>query len=129
MFAVSALGITLFLGGWRAPVVFLDWVPSYGWFFVKLFGFVALFIWLRGTLPRLRADQLMNLAWKFLLPLVLLNVVSAALWHYTAAWTIVGSGLARWLVCGGVIAVPYVWLGRALFARKQLGPRTYRLAT
>jgi len=129
MFAVSALGITLFLGGWRAPVAFLDWVPSYLWFFLKLFGFIALFIWLRGTLPRLRADQLMNLAWKFMLPLVLLNVVSAALWHYTATCTSLGAGLARWVLCGGLIAVPYVALGRSLLAGQNLGPRTYRLAT
>jgi len=129
MFAVSALGITLFLGGWRAPAVFLEWVPSYAWFFLKLSGYVALFIWLRGTLPRLRADQLMNLAWKFLLPLVLLNMVSAALWHYTAPWTFPAAGLARWLVCGSVVAAPYVLLGRALFAGQQLGPRTYRWAT
>ncbi|OQC67473.1 MAG: NADH-quinone oxidoreductase subunit H [Verrucomicrobia bacterium ADurb.Bin006] len=128
MFAVSALGITLFLGGWRAPVIWLEWVPSYMWFFLKLGGFVALFIWLRGTLPRLRADHLMNLAWKFLLPLVLLNAVSAALWHYTAPWTFVGAGLARWLLCGSLVGVPYVLLGRRLFAGQHIGPRTYRMA-
>lgn len=129
MFAVSALGITLFLGGWRAPVAFLDWVPSYLWFFLKLCGFIALFIWLRGTLPRLRADQLMNLAWKFMLPLVLINVVVAAVWHYSAAWSFAGAGLLRWLGCGAMIVWPYLRLGQALYSNQGLGPRTYRFAT
>ena len=129
MFAISALGITLFLGGWRAPVSFLDWVPSYLWFFGKLFAFIALFIWLRGTLPRLRADQLMNFAWKFMLPLALLNVVVAALWHYTAGWSFPGATLARWGLGGGLLAWIYVWLGQALYARQRLGRRVYRFAT
>src|SRR5712664_1514771 len=64
MFAVSGLGIT----------PFLDWIPSYVWFFAKLLGLIALFIWVRGTLPRLRMDQLMGLAWKFMLPMSLVNL-------------------------------------------------------
>ncbi|HTY88069.1 MAG TPA: NADH-quinone oxidoreductase subunit NuoH, partial [Candidatus Acidoferrum sp.] len=61
MFAICGLGITLFLGGWTSPVSFLTWVPSYLWFFAKLLAMVFTFIWIRGTLPRLRMDQLMNL--------------------------------------------------------------------
>ena len=129
MFAISALGITLFLGGWRAPVSFLEWVPSYCWFFGKLFGFIALFIWLRGTLPRLRADQLMNFAWKFMLPLVLINVVVAALWHYTAGWDFLGAGLLRWALGAALIGVPYAWLVRLLYTNQRLGRRVYRYAT
>src|SRR6476619_7604568 len=52
MFAISGLGITLFLGGWHAPVHFLDFIPSYVWFFVKLSILLFVYIWLRGTLPR-----------------------------------------------------------------------------
>src|SRR5437879_1148783 len=59
MFAVSGLAITLFLGGWHAPFAFLTWIPSYVWFFGKLLALIAVFIWVRGTLPRLRMDQLM----------------------------------------------------------------------
>src|SRR5207249_12305803 len=44
LFAISSLGITLFLGGWLAPFAFLDWVPSWLWFFLKLFGMIAVFI-------------------------------------------------------------------------------------
>src|SRR5258705_3776162 len=54
MFALSGLAITLFLGGWHAPFPSLEAVPSYLWFFCKLFGLIALFIWVRGTLPHLR---------------------------------------------------------------------------
>ncbi len=126
MFAASGLCITLFLGGWRTPVSFLEWVPSYVWFFGKLFGFIALFIWLRGTLPRLRMDQLMNFAWKFMLPLVLLNLVVTAVWHFTAGWSFLGAALGRWLLCGAMIGVPYLVLGRVLFDRGGLGPRIYR---
>src|SRR6266540_1263651 len=58
LFSICGLGITLFLGGWTAPVTFLDFIPTWLWFFGKLFALLALFIWTRGTIPRLRADQL-----------------------------------------------------------------------
>ena len=93
MFAISGLGITLFLGGWAAPFSFLTWVPSYLWFFAKLLALIAMFIWVRGTLPRLRMDQLMNFAWKFMLPMALLNLVTAGVWHFLP------QGVLRWLVC------------------------------
>jgi len=48
LFALSSLGVTLFLGGWSAPFAFLDWFPSWGWFFLKLFAMIAFFIWTRG---------------------------------------------------------------------------------
>src|SRR6266446_4547831 len=108
MFAVSGLAITLFLGGWHAPFSFLTWIPSYVWFFAKLLGLIALFIWVRGTVPRLRMDQLMNFAWKFMLPMVLIDIVSAGVWHFMEP------GLARWAVCSFIIFGPYVWLGRSL---------------
>src|SRR2546429_9256220 len=52
MFAVSGLAVTMFLGGWRAPLGVLEFVPSYFWFFVKLGVLLFTFIWIRGTLPR-----------------------------------------------------------------------------
>jgi NADH-quinone oxidoreductase subunit H len=122
LFAISGLGITLFLGGWHAPLPFLEWLPSWGWFFAKLFALVAVFIWIRGTLPRLRMDQLMNFAWKFMLPMALLNIVCVAVWKFMAA------GWERWLVCTLLIVVPYVLLGRALTEGKKLEKRTYRYA-
>jgi len=122
LFAVSGLGITLFLGGWQAPFAALEFVPSWAWFFLKLLGLIVLFIWTRGTLPRLRVDQLMNFAWKFMLPLALINLLTAAVWHYMP------SGLPRWLVCGALVTGPYLLLGRGLMAGKNISKRTYRYA-
>jgi NADH-quinone oxidoreductase subunit H len=122
LFAISGMAITLFLGGWHSPVGFLEWVPSYGWFFIKLFGLIALFIWVRGTLPRLRIDQLMNFAWKFMLPMALVNILTAGIWHFMAP------GVERWIVCALLIAGPYLALGRALFTNKNLSKRVYRYA-
>src|SRR5437870_11090766 len=122
MFAVSGLGITLFLGGWHAPLPFLTWVPSYAWFFAKLLALIAGFIWIRGTLPRLRMDQLMNFAWKFMLPLALINILTAGVWRFMPP------GFARWLVCSALVLGPYLLLGRALFQNQNLSKRTYRYA-
>jgi NADH-quinone oxidoreductase subunit H len=129
MFAMCGLAVTLFLGGWRAPLPFLDIVPSYVWFLLKLMALVGLFIWIRGTLPRLRVDQLLNFAWKFMLPLSLINLVVAAVWHFTAGWNFWGAALGRWLLCAAMLAVPYVWLGRALGGTRKTTSRTYRFAS
>lgn len=122
MFSISALGITLFLGGWTAPLSVLDWVPSYVWFFSKLLALICVFIWVRGTLPRLRMDQLMNFAWKFMLPMALINIAVAGTWHF------MGHGWGRWLVCTVLVGGSYVWLGNSLAAGKKLARRTYRYA-
>jgi NADH-quinone oxidoreductase subunit H len=128
MFAVSGLAVTLFLGGWSAPLPYLDWMPTYVWFMAKLMAIVCLFIWIRGTLPRLRVDQLLNFAWKFMLPMSLLNLVVAAIWHFTSVWSFPGELAARWLLCAAMIAIPYVWLGRALSGDKKSTLRIYRFA-
>jgi NADH-quinone oxidoreductase subunit H len=122
MFAVSGLAITLFLGGWHAPFPFLTWIPSWCWFFAKLLSLIAIFIWVRGTLPRLRMDQLMRFAWKFMLPMALVNLVAAAVWHRMPP------GLGRWVVCSALVMGVYVLLGRALFESGGRARRTYRFA-
>jgi NADH-quinone oxidoreductase subunit H len=126
LFALSSLGVTLFLGGWSAPFAFLDWFPSWGWFFLKLFAMIAFFIWTRGTLPRLRSDQLLRFSWKFMLPMCLVNLVVAGLWQYSATWALPGAPLLRWVACVVLIAVPYVGLGRVLEPR--VSKRVYRYA-
>jgi len=123
LFAVSGLAITLFLGGWHAPLPFLSFVPSYLWFFLKLFVLIAFFIWVRGTLPRLRMDQLMNLAWKFMLPMALLNILAASLWHF------IGSQFWRWLLTALLLLLAYVLLGRGLTRAAGRGVRQYKFAT
>jgi len=122
MFSISGLGTTLFLGGWSAPFSFLGWVPSWIWFFGKLLVSMCVFIWIRGTLPRLRQDQLMNFAWKFVLPLTMLNLFDAALWHF------LGDGWARWVVCSAILIVAYVLLALVEMRRKHFGSRSYRYA-
>jgi NADH-quinone oxidoreductase subunit H len=69
-FAVAALAATLFFGGWLGPIL-----PPYVWFILKTYLLFFIFYWMRGTLPRVRIDQLMGLAWKYLLPAAMANVV------------------------------------------------------
>ncbi len=68
--AISAIITTLFLGGWRGPLL-----PPFLWFLIKVFGVFFLIFWVRSTIPRLRIDQVMAFAWKCLLPLALINLV------------------------------------------------------
>lgn len=123
MFATSAMAITLFLGGWAAPFSFLTWIPSYVWFFAKLLTLIMVFIWIRGTLPRLRMDQLMNFAWKFMLPMSLINIFGAGVWHFMPA------GFARWLIVSLIIVLSCVLLSRGLRRSKLFHARTYRFAS
>jgi NADH-quinone oxidoreductase subunit H len=122
MFAISGLAITLFLGGWAAPFSFLTWIPSWIWFFAKLLALIAILIWVRGTLPRLRMDQLMNFAWKFMLPMTLVVILSAGIWRFLSP------GVGRWLVCAVPIAGLYLLLGRVLTGGQRIEKRTYRFA-
>jgi len=122
MLSISGLGATLFLGGWSAPFAFLTWVPSWIWFFGKMMLSIAVFIWLRGTLPRLRQDQLMNFAWKFVLPLTLINLFVAA------AWRFMGEGWLRWAVCSAILVAVYTLMAKVGMRREHLGPREYRYA-
>lgn len=124
--ALSGLGVTLFLGGWQAPWAFLEFIPSYLWFMAKVAMMIVFFIWIRGTLLRLRIDQLTRLSWKFLVPLALLNLGNAAFWALTTGWT--GPALlARWVISAAIIIVPFILLGRRLST--GFAPRTYRYAS
>jgi NADH-quinone oxidoreductase subunit H len=122
MFSISGLGTTLFLGGWSAPLAVLRWIPSWIWFFSKVMLSIFVFIWMRGTLPRLRQDQLMNFAWKFVLPFTLLNLLVTALWRF------LGPGWERWVYCTAILALVYVAMGRLEMRSEHFGPRRYRYA-
>jgi len=122
MFAISGLAVTLFLGGWHAPIRGLEFVPSYVWFFVKLSILLFIYIWIRGTLPRTRIDQIMNFAWKFMLPMAFTCLVAAAVWHYA------GRGVAGWLWSLAILGVVYIALSILLDTRKKFATRTYRFA-
>jgi NADH-quinone oxidoreductase subunit H len=71
---VSAVGVTFFFGGWRGP-----FLPPVVWFLIKMALCIFFFIWLRSTFPRFRIDQLMQFAWKVLLPVAIVNVLITGL--------------------------------------------------
>lgn len=79
MWAIAALTTVLFLGGWHAPLPFLEFIPGLIWFVLKFSMVVFLMFWLRASFPRIRVDQLMGLGWKVLLPLSLVNVFLTAI--------------------------------------------------
>jgi len=86
--AMSAIITTIFLGGWRGP-----FLPPWLWFIIKTFVVFFIMVWTRTTLPRVRIDQLMALAWKFLLPLALINLFVTAVqvlaWPDALPWLMV----------------------------------------
>ena len=125
MCALSGMAVTLFLGGWQAPLPVLEFVPSYLWFAAKLLLVLLGFIWIRATFPRLRIDQLTRLAWKFLVPLALINLGTAAFWSLTHDWA-GPMQLVRWGVSLLLVFGPFAVLGRHLSAGNA--PRTYRYA-
>jgi NADH-quinone oxidoreductase subunit H len=122
MFAVSGLAVTLFLGGWHAPLPFLEVIPSYVWFFAKLAVLLFVFIWIRGTLPRMRVDHVMNFAWKFMMPMAFTCLIAAAAWHYQS------HSFTRWLWSLGILLAVYFALSRLLRTNKNLSTRIYRFA-
>ena len=86
--AMSALMTTLFLGGWQGPLL-----PPIIWFLIKVFAVFLFIVWIRSTIPRMRIDQVMAFAWKFLLPLALINLLITSLqvvfWPEASPWLIV----------------------------------------
>ncbi|MBO0838715.1 MAG: NADH-quinone oxidoreductase subunit NuoH [Actinobacteria bacterium] len=115
MFTVSALATTLFLGGWRAPWPVSAWATFNNgwwpvlWFLVKLGVFMFFFVWLRGSLPRIRYDQLMRLGWKVLIP-------SALVWTLIVATARVyrqqGASPGVYIIGGGIVVVLLAFLWR-----------------
>ena len=89
MIMVGCVATLLFLGGWTSPFgslipephnIVLQAITPILWFVAKVFSFLFLYIWVRGTLPRFRYDQLMGFGWKFLLPASILNILGTSLW-------------------------------------------------
>jgi NADH-quinone oxidoreductase subunit H len=108
MITVSALATTLFLGGWRAPWPLSLWSGANTgwwpvlWFLIKLFIFLFCYIWLRGTLPRVRYDQLMAIGWKFLIPISIIWILLVAT---VRAWRLDSHSTAPYVVFGLVIVL------------------------
>jgi NADH-quinone oxidoreductase subunit H len=115
-FTVSAIAATLFLGGWQGP-----FLPSYVWFFIKVYSIYFILMWLRATLPRLRVDQLMALAWKVLVPLALANLLLMGLVMGLTedSLTLILASLAANLALVTLVAITYFFRRRALLRRAQ----------
>ncbi len=147
IFAVSCLGTALFLGGGTLPIVGGHLVRSVGaetWmpflftnavlvtvFALKVSAYIFLIFWIRATLPRLRVDRLMDFAWKYLVPLALVNIAIAAAWFELTIRPGSPGLLVGWLVTGPLVAAAVVGVGainRAAAsaspaARRAIGPR------
>jgi NADH-quinone oxidoreductase subunit H len=120
--AMASVAATMFLGGYLGPgsdLPKVGWVISIGWFLAKLAGLLLCIIWLRGTWPRLRVDQLLAFAWKVLLPLSLVNIVVAAV-----ALRFIPSKPVGWLVSAVVLAVAFQLLTK-LNATETIEKRSY----
>ena len=105
---ISAMAVTLFLGGWHGPVfAFADWLWPMFWFVLKTTFFVYLFVWLRATLPRLRYDRLMWLGWKRLIPAALVWIMVTAIVNTDG----VSRGV-RLGVFGVLFLIVLAWVGR-----------------
>jgi len=87
MWLVSILAALMFLGGWLSPIGFLDFIPGWIWLGLKTFFVLSLFIWIRGTFPRFRYDQIMRLGWKIFIPVTLVWLLVVGGWMQTP-WNI-----------------------------------------
>ena len=102
-FAIAALTVILFFGGWSGPWLSGDWLII--WFLVKVYLVILVIFWIRGTFPRLRIDQLMAFAWKVMVPLSFLSVVMTAVYQFYGwpAWSLTAMSSAGLMVVGILI--------------------------
>ncbi len=158
-FAVCAITVTCFLGGWHGPAVPFwalallmavligtaqtlppvvrglgalamagsgvlfagEPIPSWIWFLSKTYALVFVLVWFRATFPRLRVDQLMGLAWKFFLPMALINILAAGIWVAGGSW------VTKWLVSAAALIISY-WVLVRVNKPAPLERRTYVFA-
>ena len=124
MFAVSAIAVTLFLGGWQGilPGVDFHFLGGLPGFVIKTLGLVFLMMWLRWTLPRLRVDQLMNLCWKYFIPISFFNILGTGIWglifKQDDVWSI---GISCAIIYVGLIGA-YTVAGRSLSRKPEAQP-------
>ena len=130
----SGVMATLFLKGWEGPVL-----PSHLWFLLKVFFFAFIMIWLRATLPRLRVDQVMAFAWKFLFPLSLVNIFVTAVEVLLLGDELVVNGVTQrvlatgdlWIMAGinfGVMLVGIILFSHIIRLWPPVSERPLRLS-
>ncbi len=122
MFAVSAIGVTLFLGGYEGILPGYDFLGGLPGFVLKTLGLVFVMMWLRWTLPRLRVDQLMNLCWKYFIPISFFNILGTGIWvlifGQDDVWSI---GISCAIIYVGLVSA-YAIAGRNLVQKPTLQP-------
>ncbi|MDE0317348.1 MAG: NADH-quinone oxidoreductase subunit NuoH [Candidatus Poribacteria bacterium] len=122
MFAVSAIAVTLFLGGYEGVLPGYDFLGGFPGFVIKTLGLVFLMMWLRWTLPRLRVDQLMNLCWKYFIPISFFNILGTGIWGLIFkkddVWSI---GISCAIIYVGLISA-YAIAGRNLARKPEPQP-------
>ena len=122
MFAVSAIAVTLFLGGWEGVLPGYDILGGFPGFVIKSLGLVFLMMWLRWTLPRLRVDQLMNLCWKYFIPIAFFNILGTGIWGLIFPEdTLISTAISCAIIYIGLIAA-YKVAGRGLAQRPAPQP-------
>ena len=123
--AMAGITVTMFLGGYNGPGAgagLFGGLIGMFWFFLKLACMIALNIWIRGTWPRVRVDQLLGFAWKVLLPMSLVNIVAVGIWHYMA------SKFMAWLVTAALLFMAFMILSK-ISGQERIEKRVYRFAT
>ena len=123
--AMGGITVTMFLGGYLGPGSgpgVLGGLISMIWFFSKLAVMILLNIWIRGTWPRVRVDQLLAFAWKVLLPMSILNIGVVGLVHYMT------SPIGAWVVSAVILVVVFLLLTK-LNASDVIEKRSYRYAS
>lgn len=127
MFAISGLAVTLFLGAGDGPGA--EVYPSLKviWFLAKICVLIGIMIWLRGTLPRLRVDQLMSFAWKFLMPLSILNIfITGFAWHAQNNKEEYGFTIKAIIWIASLLILYLTAKGLDKINRANIKPRTYQ---
>ena len=122
MFAVSAIAVTLFLGGWEGVLPGYDILGGFPGFVIKSMALVFLMMWLRWTLPRLRVDQLMNLCWKYFIPIAFFNILGTGIWGLIFPEdTVISTAISCAIIYIGLITA-YKIAGRGLAQRPAPQP-------
>ena len=122
MFAVSAIAVTLFLGGWEGILPGYDILGGFPGFVIKSMALVFLMMWLRWTLPRLRVDQLMNLCWKYFIPIAFFNILGTGIWGLIFPEdTVISTAISCAIIYIGLITA-YKIAGRGLAQRPAPQP-------
>ncbi len=127
LYVTGALMTVLFLGGWQIPTgwtnnaVLLN-VAQFTVFFLKSYFWVFIAMWIRGTLPRIRVDQMMSLCWKYLVPISFVNLIGTAVWM--VIWP-EGNQFVPYLMLLGTLAVSVIFFRRVLYHLRRAKPELY----